>query len=65
MDNLKILKTGPINFDFFTYMSNIDLKKRLATRTTTDGFYELYDSVNGHVVMSGTMNLDKYLYADN
>lgn len=63
-DNLSILPSKPIHFDIFVYMSNEGLKKRLATRVNEQGFNELYDSVNGAVIMSGTMSLDYYLYKD-
>ena len=63
-DNISILPSRPIHFDIFVYMSNEGLKKRLATRTNEQGINELYDSINGTVIMSGTMSLDSYLYKD-
>lgn len=63
-DNVEILRCHPINFDIFTYMSNIELKKRLATRVNESGINELYDIANGKVIMSGTMSLNNYLYKE-
>ncbi len=60
-DNIVIFNKGPIHYDWFTYQSNKELKKRLAHRKNEQGVYELYDSISNKVIMSGSMDLSSYL----